>query len=820
MARPVSPVVRYALQQLALFPLALLAAGVGATFIGGETGVSWLWPTSGLGLAALTLLGLHAAPAFFLGCLVGHANAGFALPNAFAGAIVDLLQAMLGSLMMRTWPDFRSNLSRLGDAFVFVVSAVVSSTAGSLLWAAVHCAAGLAPWPMFLTVFKTWSTGNLMGALLVAPPLLTWVRMRWMRPTPAKIVETGGLFLALAASGIIAYFGGVRGDMHSPLEYLPLPVAIWAAMRFGVQGATAATVVMASVALAGHNLFDPPGSAPPDEAEMLLVQASLAVGALTALLVGAVTTERDETMRALGESEQRATALFNHAPDAIFIMDGDRRLGRIVAANPAAADLHDIPQQELSHLWLFDLEPTMPREDLDAELRRIAEGERRRVELTHLRRDGKTVDVEMHASPIEVGGGRYLIAFNRDVTSRKRAEADRQLMELKLQETQKLESLGLLAGGIAHDFNNLLTGILGNASLAREDSGEIVEYLEQIERAAERAADLCGQMLAYAGKARFEVQAVDLSTAVDDTTALIKSSIGKNVRLVVELARDLPPVEGDQTQIRQIIMNLVLNASEAIEDRPGTIRITTGTMMASQQYLAAAHLSPDLPAGQYVYLEVADTGRGMSKSTLAKIFDPFFSTKFTGRGLGLAAVLGIVRGHHGALRVHSEEGNGSTFRLLLPAGVHAVRPEPVDESAVMPAWRGSGRALIIDDEGAVRRVATRMLQSMGFDPVAAASGPDGVQFLRERPDAFKFVLLDLTMPGVSGDETYHALRAFSPDIPVILMSGFTHQEVAARFEGQQLAGFIQKPFRGEDLRHVVRVALGPATDEHEPVLTG
>jgi PAS domain S-box-containing protein len=797
-------------QHTALVALTALTTRTGWLFVGVDTGVSWLWPQAGLGLAALALLGFRAWPALLLGGLIGHqwAERVGSTPIVLL-ATIDTLEAVLGASILRQWPAFRAELSRLRDAFALVVAIACAVTLGALS-ATTLLAINVPAFGSFGRAFSTWVVGHGMGALVVAPPLLAWSRYRAAsRPTPARLVEIGGLFLALATAGMVAYFANVRGDVHSPLEYLPFPVAIWAAMRFGVRGATAATLLMSGVALAGHLLVEPPGTAAPSEAETILIQSSLAVGALTALLVGAVTTERDETMRALGESEQRATALFAQAPDAIFMLDGEKpHVGRLIAANPAAADLYGMRPEELEGRHLVDFDTVTPRTDVVGALDRIVAGDRIRTEITHTRRDGTKVDVEMHASAFEVGGHRYVLAFDRDVSSRKRAEAERKLMEVKLQETQKLESLGLLAGGIAHDFNNLLTGILGNANLARgEDTDpEIEPYLDQIERSAERAADLCGQMLAYAGKARFEVQQLDLSTAVDDTTVLIRSSIGKNVTLDLALARDLPSVEGDLTQVRQIIMNLVLNASEAIEDRPGRIRITTGTMTADRSYLAATHLAPDLPPGRYVFLEVSDTGRGMNAETQARIFDPFFSTKFTGRGLGLAAVLGIVRSHRGALRVESEEGRGSTFRLLMPASPVAAR---LDAAARQPAqaWRGSGVALVIDDEPAVRHVAQRMLATFGLEVVTAASGQEGLARLRERPHAFAVVLLDLTMPGMSGDETYQHLRTIRTDLPVVLMSGFSHQEAAARFDGHVLAGFLQKPFRLDRLREIVRDAV-------------
>ncbi len=389
-------------------------------------------------------------------------------------------------------------------------------------------------------------------------------------------------------------------------------------------------------------------------------------------------------------------------------------------------------------------------------------------------------------------------------------------MEKKLQETQKLESLGILAGGIAHDFNNLLTGVLGNASLARMDLPPVSPAhasLEGIETAAQRAAELCKQMLAYSGKGHFIVHRLDLSMLVRDTAELIQVSIGKKVMLTFSLSDTLPPVAADATQIRQIIMNLVINASDAIGDRRGLITLGTGVQHADQAYLSEAYLSPDLCEGEYVYLEVSDDGCGMSAETRAKIFDPFFTTKFTGRGLGLAAVIGIVRGHHGALRVYSEPGKGSTFKLLLPASDGSPE-KSAPPSVVAPAWRTSGTVLVVDDEEPVRNVSARMLQNWGCQTEVACNGREALAKFRTDPARFAAVLLDLTMPEMDGTATFSALRRIRPGVRVLLMSGFNEQDAVSRFAGKGLAGFLQKPFTPTALQEKLKSILEtpPAPD--------
>jgi PAS domain S-box-containing protein len=395
-----------------------------------------------------------------------------------------------------------------------------------------------------------------------------------------------------------------------------------------------------------------------------------------------------------------------------------------------------------------------------------------------------------------------LVGAALEVTTRKEAEVERQRIEQKLLETQKLESLGILAGGIAHDFNNLLTTMLGNACLARMESpssSPVHASLSEIEQAAQRAADLCNQMLAYAGKGRFIVQSLDLSELIEDALPLLRASVQKNAALRFHLDPNLPAVHGDATQIRQILMNLVINAGDAIGEKVGTITLTTGRLHADATYFAATHLAPHLAEGEYVYLEVSDTGCGMDAATVSRIFDPFFTTKFTGRGLGLAAVLGIVRGHRGSIEVHSEPRRGTTFRLLLPATKGEAEKVSAENPKGLP-WKGSGMALVIDDEESVRSITARMLRKLGFEVLAVADGPAAMDAVASPEHAFRFALLDLTLPGMDGTQIFRELLRSRPDLKVMLMSGFNEQDAINRFAGKGLAGFIQKPFKLEVLR--------------------
>jgi signal transduction histidine kinase/CheY-like chemotaxis protein len=403
--------------------------------------------------------------------------------------------------------------------------------------------------------------------------------------------------------------------------------------------------------------------------------------------------------------------------------------------------------------------------------------------------------------------------LQKQVRERQRAELERQQLERKVQETQKLESLGVLAGGIAHDFNNILTIILGNASLARlqlPDDSPAQESLNAIAHGSRRAADLCKQMLAYSGKGRFELQNLSLNRLVEETTHLLQISISKKAGLRFNLFLDLPMIKADATQIRQVIMNLVINASEAIGERSGVISLSTGLAAVGRAPFGGIILTPELPEGTYVYLEVVDSGCGMTAETQSKIFDPFFTTKFTGRGLGLAAVLGIVRGHGGALKLQSEPGRGTKFRLLFPVS-DAAEEEAATSAGAKTAWRGEGCVLVADDEESVRHTVGAMLRALGLEVVLAADGREAVDRFRQEPDRFTLVLLDLTMPHLDGKQAFVEMRRIRSEQRVVLMSGFDEQEAAAQFGWKALACFLHKPFANDDLVNVVQRVLEGGT---------
>ena len=404
-------------------------------------------------------------------------------------------------------------------------------------------------------------------------------------------------------------------------------------------------------------------------------------------------------------------------------------------------------------------------------------------------------------------------AIGIDVTDKHRQEEERQRLSTQLMYAQKLESLGVLAGGIAHDFNNLLVSMLGHASLALEDLPEnstAHESIGHIETAAMRAADLCKQMLAYSGKGRFVVQRLNLSELIEEMSHLLQVTLSKKIVLRLNLMKDLPAIEADSTQIRQVIMNLISNASEAAGEKSGFITITTGLLTVDREYLATTFLDDSLTEGRYTFLEISDTGAGMDEATRNRVFEPFFTTKAAGRGLGLAAVLGIVRGHKGAIKLYSEPMHGTTVKIMLPSISEPA--EKVAERKTPASPVKTGTILVVDDEEGVRTFAQRALQRQGFKVLVAKDGREGVDVYRLFQDEIVLVLLDMTMPNLNGEDAFREMRTIREDVRVILSSGYNEQEATNRFIGKRLAGFIQKPYRPTDLFELIdRILQQPAT---------
>jgi two-component system, cell cycle sensor histidine kinase and response regulator CckA len=586
----------------------------------------------------------------------------------------------------------------------------------------------------------------------------------------------------------------------------------------------------------------------------------------------------------LRESEQRLKNVINAPAVAVGIGDAS---GRITEVNDAFVQLLGYSREELLSGAITWRDFTPP-EQRHLDDQKMAEVERTGTsgpyEKVNIRKDGVQVHVLIGLARLP-GAVAEHVAFIVDITDRKRVENEKLELERRLLHAQKLESIGILAGGIAHDFNNILAGIMGYADLAllhlpsasrpalpgrneERDAEPARADIEVIKKAVRRAADLTQQMLAYSGKGTFVVEPLSLSRVVQDCQKMLAVSVSKKATVTYKLDSQVPPIQGDSSQICQVVMNLVINASEALGEQAGAINVSTASLPCNANDLLGFERgscplitmedwrSRGQPAQPFqevgpeclcACLEVADTGCGMDEQTRARIFDPFFTTKFTGRGLGLAAVHGIVRSHKGAIQVSSAPGKGTIIRVLFPGGGPAIsagagkgdsphlceapggprgtcvptgrqtgtvpfsRPEP---------GQGNGLILVVDDEDTVRELTRRMIENSGFSVLAADGGRAAIEIYRERHQEVKCVLLDLTMPDLDGADTFHELRRICPEVRVILASGYSEEAATERLfphggslGGQHLAGFIQKPYQLDTLmsqiQSVVSSSPGP-----------
>lgn len=507
-----------------------------------------------------------------------------------------------------------------------------------------------------------------------------------------------------------------------------------------------------------------------------------------------------------GGGEAKFRLMFERSADAILLLD--TRTNMFVEYNQAALDMLRCSREELSALHPSRLSPaTQPDGQASFEKANemiataIREGSHR-FEWIHCSPHRADFPVEVLLTPLPLGDAPTIVVVWRDITERRRSEET-------VRQAQRLESLAVLAGGIAHDFNNLLTATFGHLHVARQLTTDerVAGHLDSIEQAVAKAADLTRQLLAYGGKGQFAVEPVDLGALVHDMTELLRVSIPKSVSIACEVAPGAVAVEADRAQMQQLIMNLITNAGEAIGDAEGSVSVRVAPVELDEATARHDFVGQEVRPGPMVMLEVTDTGAGMSQETLARIFDPFFSTKASGRGLGLSALRGILRAHHGGVRILSELGRGTTFRVLVPATTS--RPRPPARPSI--GAKGEGTVLVVDDEANVRASLRAVFEQLGFKVIEADSGARAIEIFRELHASIGWVFMDLTMPRMDGHATFLELRGIDPGVVVVLSSGWAESEVMQRFAGHPPSAFLAKPFTLGELQRVLeRLSLTSA----------
>jgi signal transduction histidine kinase/ActR/RegA family two-component response regulator len=554
---------------------------------------------------------------------------------------------------------------------------------------------------------------------------------------------------------------------------------------------------------------------------LLVALGSLAIAGLVVLAFRRLSLrEIHESARALKESEQRYHSLYGSMREGLAIH-------RVVPGPPGGPPTLAILDANPNCLAMFGLD------------RKAIQGGdsfaifgagllEHRAELLGLEGREGIASFEL-AAP---GGGRHfqVEAFSpgqgqvatlfEDITQRRRSEDERLNLERRLLHAQKLESLGILSGGIAHDFNNLLAAIQGFLNLTQiqlEPDSPVLRHLDSMEQVLQRAADLTRQMLAYSGRGRFIVQPHSLNQILQDMNDLVKVTVPKKISLTFDLAMGLAPIEAEAAQVQQVILNLLTNASEAMGGQEGAIRVVTRPAQLELEDVAVGFPGQDLEPGSYVILEVSDTGCGMSPEVQARIFDPFYTTKATGRGLGLSAILGILRGHRAGMQIDSRPGEGTTFRIYFRT---SAQPLEVKESRPRLPWsRLQGTVLLVDDEDMVLSSVADMLASMGLQVRTAQDGRQAVASVQKEGANLDLVLMDITMPQMDGLEALRQIHQLDPGMPVILSSGYTEHESIQDGAGERAAGFLQKPYSIHDLYAMVSSHLPARTQEGRAVPT-
>ena len=532
-------------------------------------------------------------------------------------------------------------------------------------------------------------------------------------------------------------------------------------------------------------------------------------------------SERKEAEKRLRDSEARFRKLFECHSAVKLVLEAET--GNILDANDAAARFYGWSIEELKHMHPQQIIAQLTGE-VQADTGKTMAAEPAVGEFRHRRADGSIRDVEVFSNAIEIAGKSLLYSIVHDITDRKLAEKNILEMERKLLQTEKLESLGILAGGIAHDFNNILSIILGHCNLMDEDIDarlDVKTHVNLIEKAANRAADLCWQMLTYSGNTAMIQTLVNLRSIVAETVKLLQPSIKESVAIELDLFKDTQEIIGDSAQIQQVLMNLVINAAEAIGDRNGVITIALKERTIEKERVTD-FLGNMIPFGSYACLTVSDTGSGMDGTTQKRLFEPFYTTKFNGRGLGMSPVLGIIKSHGGALQLSTQPGVGTTFSVYFPIFSVSSRVESVSTIKVSPAvgllrsLKGSGTILLVDNQDSQRTIGSALLKAMGFSTMIAMNSNEALEIYGEHGDGIDLILLGLTAPETAGIDAYRLLRKISPTLPIVIGSCYSGENLTQDFTQDPFSAAVRKPYKPDELRDTFKKFLDkPEEDFHD-----
>jgi PAS domain S-box-containing protein len=790
-----------------------------------------VWAPTGIALAAVLIFGPRIWPGILVGAFVVNATTAGSITTSLAIAIGNTSEALIGAALVNRFAGGHAAFTRGREFFLFVVLAgLLSTTVSATIGVTTLALSGLASWAGYGSIWLTWWLGDATGAVVVAPALVLWhadPRIRWSR---AQCLEALLLLLGLAVLGWITFV-----MVTYPLGFLCLPLCVWIGFRFGAREAATATDLLAVIAVWGTARgFGSFGTHAPNEA-LLLLQLFLAVTTIVSITVGTAVAERrraEDRVGALNEElEDRVrsrTALLQTAHDDLSTSEARlaeaQEVAHIGSWEWRALDSRLWWSEELyrmcgvdrasfhtSYEVLLDLVHPEDRSRVHGIVQHaLDDAQPFEFEYRMVRPDGNERIIHSKGRIVQDGLGRAvrMLGTGQDVTDQRR-------LGEQLQQARKLEAIGLLAGGVAHDFNNMLTVIIGYSDTVLMQIGDdkpIAADLHEIRKAAESAAALTKQLLAFSRKQRLELIATDLNTVVSTVEQMLGRTLGENIRITTTLASDLRPIQADAMQLQRVLVNLAINAREAMPGG-GTLTIETTNVELTSAYVAT---HADVSPGRYVRLAVSDTGHGMDAETKSRLFEPFFTTKERGRGtgLGLASVYGIVRQMSGTIWVYSEPGHGTTFKLYFPETQARVEaPAPAASDGRSSHLVGREVVWLVEDERSVRAFAAKVLRRYGYH-VQEAETPAQALALADRQDGpIHLLLTDVIMPEMNGYELANRFCAARPQTRVLFMSGYTDQAMrqhSLSIDGPEL---LEKPFTATTLLQTVREVLDDQPSE-------
>ncbi len=785
--------------------------------------VTPVWLPTSLALALLLLFGRHLWPAVFVAATIvnirqigwpedpGMLKVAGLLGSALVVGGGNAAEAVIAEWICRR-VGMRLSLDRVRDAAVLLliaspVAPIISAVAG----AGSLAVSGRIPGAAFWDVLQVWYVGNLIGFLVGTPLLICWVGRPWRRGGKVHAAEWVVLIAALVVAIGLTFYKPSEDTQRLSLSlaFVPLAVLAVGAIRLGPRGSAVMVGVLAFGSAAGTIAKMGPFGMESVHDSLIVLWVYLGVSAVMAGFLASMSAEREAAAMALRESERRLRQLADHVDAVYWVLDVPS--GRVAFVSDAfervfgrgAADPRD------RSTWLAQVHPDDRAKvgpinaatPLPQDLTYRVAGDDGSVRWIHER----LFPLEQQAAAnIRVGG------VASDITVLVEAEEQRRAMEARDEQSKKLESLGVIAGGVAHDFNNLLVAVIGNARMIINRGGEpaTTEAAHKIVQTAQHAADLTRQLMTTAGRGTLRPEKTDLGALVREYTPLVVSG-DDLARIVIEVIGDKPVVTMiDPTQARQVVLNLVTNAIEASTDPSSPICIRVGACRLDSASLETCVPATRAAPGDFVFIEVADRGCGMSEETQRRMFDPFYSTKFAGRGLGMASVLGIVASHHGAIHLASAPDVGTSIRVLFPldlrAGAASVDAEPPQaaETEASP-----GTVLVVDDEPLVRDLAVQALRLAGLEVISARDGSAAIDLIDANGDSLGVVLLDLTMPGLSGADTLREIRARRPKLPVVITTGAPDRELIDSLTSDPRVRFIAKPYSIEELVDCIRREL-------------